>query len=70
MILDSKVSEVDIELREAEEELRLAAMERRKTEATWLRVMDAAGADAGWKAASGAQGSKAEVLSWRAWGCC
>ena len=36
-------------------------MERRKTDAKGLRVMDAAGADVCWDAATGAQSSKADV---------
>ena len=46
IILDRKISEVESELKRAEDGWR-------KTEAKGLRVMDAAGADVGWKAASG-----------------
>ena len=63
MTLDSEISEVESELRVAEEESRPVAMERRKTEAKGLSVMDIAGVDVGWEAASGAQSSKAKVWS-------
>ena len=61
IILDRKISEMESELPEAEDELRLVEMERCKTQAEGLRVMDAAGGDVGWQAASGAQSSEAEV---------
>ena len=63
IILDRKISEVESELKRAEDGLSLVEMDRRKTEAKGLRVMDAAGADVGWKAASGGN-----VVRRRAWG--
>ena len=54
-------AEVENELHGAQEELRILEMERRKTEAEWLRVVGAAGAEVRCEVASGAENSKAEV---------
>ena len=63
VILHSKISEVESELRETEEELSPVELERKRTEAKGLREMDDAGADVGWEAASEAQSFQAEVWS-------
>ena len=61
MVLEDGISVLERELRETGKDLWSAKLEWRRIEAKERRETDAAGGGVTWKAASGAQSSKAEI---------
>ena len=61
MVLDDVISEIEKELREARKALRRVTLEWKRIDAKEPKETDAAGVDGKWKAASGAQVSKAKI---------
>ena len=64
MILDRKISQVENELHDAIDEMRMLTVERRKTEANGLRCSDTAGTGVGCEAVSEARGSGTTSGTW------